>query len=426
MKREKSFVDEVKIFVEGGRGGNGCVSFRREKFVPKGGPDGGDGGKGGDVVLRASKDLNTLLPFKYHYLFKAKNGRHGEGGKRKGKDGESLVLKVPVGTEVYDEEGNLLADLSSHGESFIAARGGKGGRGNARFATPTNQAPRLAEKGEPGESKWLKLQLKLLADVGIVGFPNAGKSTLLSHISHARPKVSNYPFTTLVPQLGVVEREGSSFVVAEIPGLVEGAHEGRGLGIEFLKHVERCRILLHLIDLSGFERDPLQSFEAIQEELKAYGKEVFSKPVVVAGNKIDLKEARDNVERVSKYFQERKIPFFPISAVTGEGLSELISYLFTTLKEVPYPQNKQPRRKVVKVRAAPIKVRKVGDGVYRVEGGGLENLVKRVDLSTAEGRIYVQKRLKKAGVERELLKAGVEEGDLIKIGDEEFVFYPSS
>jgi GTP-binding protein len=424
MKRDKSFVDEVKIFVEGGKGGNGCVSFRREKFVPKGGPDGGDGGNGGDVILRASKDLNTLLHFKYRYLFKAKNGKHGEGSKRKGKDGESLVLEVPVGTEVYDEEGNLLVDLSSQGETFVAARGGRGGRGNSRFATPTNQAPRLAEKGEPGESRWLKLHLKLLADVGIVGFPNAGKSTFLSRISHAHPRISNYPFTTLAPQLGVVEKSGSTFVAAEIPGLIEGAHEGRGLGIEFLKHVERCRVLLHLIDLSGVEKKPIEAFETIQSELKAYGKEVFLKPVVVAGNKIDLKEARDNIERVSKYFFQKKIPFFPISAVTGEGTPELINYLFEKLKEVPRPERKKVRKVVVK--ASPIKVEKISKGVYRVEGGDLEKIVEKVDLSTPEGRVYIQKRLKRTGVEKELLKAGVEKGDLIRIGKEEFVFYPSS
>lgn len=328
-------IDEAIIHVKGGDGGNGCVSFRREKFVPKGGPDGGDGGKGGDVILRASSSLNTLLKFHYKQHFKAENGRGGKGKNMTGRNGEDLIIDVPIGTVVYDAvTGELIADLNEDGKCVIVARGGKGGRGNARFATPSRRTPRFAEKGEKGEERTLKLELKLLADVGIIGFPNAGKSTLISRISRAKPKIADYPFTTLVPNLGVVEFMDKTFVVADMPGLIEGASEGKGLGIRFLKHIERTKLLIHLIDPSGMreEGEVLKKYRALRNELEKYSKSLIEKEEILVINKIDLTEVREKIPDIKRIFlNECSIEPIFISAYTGEGVKDLLMRVYNTL-----------------------------------------------------------------------------------------------
>jgi GTP-binding protein len=331
------FVDEIKIYVKSGRGGNGCVSFRREKYVPRGGPNGGDGGDGGDVILIAKENMTSLLDFHYKQHYRAESGEHGRGKDQHGKNAPPLLIPVPVGTIVRDfSTGETLGDLIEDGQTLPVAKGGRGGKGNARFATSTNQAPRHAEPGGEGEEKELLLELKLLADVGIIGFPNAGKSTLISRTSAARPKIADYPFTTLVPNLGVVSYdEGKTFVVADIPGLIKGAHEGAGLGIRFLKHIERTRILIHLLDLSPFtERDPIEDYHIMNEELEAYSPELKDKPQIVALNKIDITEAREKLEEKKNYFNELGIKVFPISSATGEGIKELIREVGRRLEEI--------------------------------------------------------------------------------------------
>jgi len=321
------FIDEARIRVKAGDGGNGCVAFRREKYVPRGGPSGGDGGRGGDVILVASEHYNTLLHFRFNPEHKAERGRHGEGNNRTGRDGASIELPVPVGTLVFDEEtGELLYDFTRAGDRFVVARGGRGGRGNARFATSTHQTPTEHEPGFPGEERRLRLELKLLADVGLVGFPNAGKSTLISRISAARPKIADYPFTTLEPHLGVVDAgEDRTFVVADIPGLIEGAHLGHGLGTRFLRHIERTRLLVHLVDVSEASgRDPVQDFHVVMRELESYSAELVAKPMIVAASKIDIAQNRERVEALEDLARGLGLPCYRISGVTGEGVASLI------------------------------------------------------------------------------------------------------
>jgi GTP-binding protein len=320
------FVDEAKIRVKAGDGGNGCMAFRREKFVPRGGPSGGDGGRGGDVIMESSERHNTLVHFRFNPEYKAERGRHGEGSNRTGREGESIVLKVPVGTMVYDElSGDLVHDFSHPDERVVIARGGRGGRGNARFATSTHQAPREHEEGRPGEERDLRLELKLLADVGLVGYPNAGKSTLISRISAARPKIADYPFTTLQPNLGVVAvgepPDEVSFVVADIPGLIEGASAGAGLGTQFLKHIERTRFLVHLIDVSDASArpDPVQDYEVITRELASFGAGLDTKPTIVVASKIDVAN-KEKLAKLKRYCKRKKLELYAISAVTGEGI----------------------------------------------------------------------------------------------------------
>ncbi len=325
-----NFIDEVSIVVKAGDGGRGCVSFRREKYVPRGGPDGGDGGDGGDVIIRAESRITSLIDLRYRRRYTAQRGQHGMGSDRHGKNGRSVTIRVPVGTVVKDEEtGEVLADLTRDGQEFVCARGGRGGKGNARFATPTNQAPRYAQPGEEGEERHLRLELKLLADVGIIGFPNAGKSTLIAHISAARPKIADYPFTTLVPNLGVVRYgDFGGFVVADIPGLVEGAHRGKGLGTRFLKHIERTSVFIHLLDLSpATGRDPLEDYRIVNEELRLFNPELAQRPQVVALNKVDITGARERAVELLKFFNAKGIKVQAISAVTGEGLKELVDYV---------------------------------------------------------------------------------------------------
>jgi GTPase len=331
------FIDEATISVKAGNGGNGCVAFRREKFVPRGGPSGGDGGRGGDVVLRSSKSHNTLIQFRYRPEHKAEKGRPGEGSKRAGRDGETLLLEVPPGTIVYEaESGEKLFDFVEPDQEFIVAHGGRGGRGNARFATATNQAPRKAQPGTPGEERRLKLELKLLADVGLVGFPNAGKSTLISRLSAAHPKIADYPFTTLEPNLGVVLiDEFHSFLMADIPGLIEGAHEGHGLGIQFLRHIERTRLLLHLIDVSeSSNRDPVDDYRVILGELESFSKSLVEKPMLVVATKIDATQDSKRIESLREFCRREGLPFFAISAVSGAGVDELKYALGARVREL--------------------------------------------------------------------------------------------
>ncbi|HYO82037.1 MAG TPA: GTPase ObgE [Bryobacteraceae bacterium] len=320
------FIDEVRIKVKAGDGGNGCLAFRREKYVPRGGPSGGDGGRGGDVVLVCNPHYNTLLHFRFNPEHTAERGRHGEGSNRTGREGETIEVPVPVGTVAYDgDTGDQLFDFTEAGQRCVVAKGGRGGRGNARFTSSTHQTPTEHEPGRPGQERLLRLELKLLADVGLVGFPNAGKSTLISRVSAARPKIADYPFTTLEPNLGVVAAgEYKTYVVADIPGLIEGAHEGAGLGIQFLRHVERCRLLVHLVDVSGMSgRDPMHDFEVILAELRNFSDELAAKPMFVVATKIDVMQDEDATVALEQIAKERRMPFFRISAVTGAGVEEL-------------------------------------------------------------------------------------------------------
>ncbi|SNZ10115.1 GTP-binding protein [Persephonella hydrogeniphila] len=320
------FVDKAKVYVKAGDGGNGCVAFRREKFVPMGGPSGGNGGKGGDVIFEADSSVKTLLDFKHKRHFKAEKGQSGSGSNKHGKSGKDLIIKVPVGTVIKDSQsGEIIADLVSPGQRVIVAKGGKGGRGNAAFKTSTKQAPDYAEEGESGEERWVELELKLIADIGIIGFPNAGKSTLISVLTKAKPKVADYPFTTLAPVLGVMEIDyGKSVVLADIPGLIEGASKGHGLGHEFLRHIERTKALLHMIDISDFrERDPLEAFEIINREMREYSPELVEKPQIVVGNKVDMLSDKNELERLKNEFSSKGYRFIPVSLITGEGVDRL-------------------------------------------------------------------------------------------------------
>lgn len=423
------FVDEVKIEVKAGDGGNGLVAFRREKYVPRGGPAGGDGGRGGDVILVADGHLTTLVDFRYKRSYKAERGEDGGPNCVTGKNGADLVLKVPVGTQVFDvETGELLADLDVEGQNVAVARGGRGGRGNAHFATPTLRAPRFAENGEPGESHKLRLELKLLADVGLIGFPNVGKSTLIARVSAAKPKIADYPFTTLVPNLGIVRvDENRSFAMADIPGLIEGAHAGAGLGIRFLRHVERTRFLVHIIDVSGMTgRNPIDDFDIINRELRLYSPDLAKLPQVVALNKIDLPSGRETAESLAPVFESRGFKTFLISAVTGEGIDSLLYFLADELetldKVVPTPGE---ARKILRI--APEKLdpkrweaKKTGEHEFMIEGKGIERTVAMTNLSNEEAIRRLQRKLERMGVIEALKELGVQNGDTVRIGALEF------
>ncbi|MBZ5601940.1 MAG: GTPase ObgE [Acidobacteriia bacterium] len=328
------FIDEVKILVKAGDGGNGCLAFRREKYVPRGGPSGGDGGRGGDVIMVASPHHNTLLHFRFNPEHKAQRGRHGEGSNKTGRDGESIEIATPVGTVVYDADtGEQLHDFTVAGDKFIVAQGGRGGRGNARFATSTHQAPTEHEPGKPGDERRLRLELKLLADVGLVGFPNAGKSTLISRISAARPKIADYPFTTLEPNLGVASVDDKTFVVADIPGLIEGAHTGHGLGIQFLRHIERTALLAHLVDVSEMSgRDPVHDFDVVMEELRSFSPTLVEKPMIVVATKIDAAQDPERLAALERHAQKLNLPFYQISSVTGSGIDPLKRAMAAAMK----------------------------------------------------------------------------------------------
>ena len=423
------FIDEAEIGVKAGDGGNGMVAFRHEKYVPRGGPAGGDGGRGGSVIFCADGWLTTLIDYRYKRSCKAERGANGGPNCMTGADGADLMLRAPVGTQVYDaDSGELLVDLTVEGGRVVVAKGGRGGRGNARFATPTRRAPRYAENGEPGEERRLKLELKLLADVGLIGFPNAGKSTLIARVSAARPKIADYPFTTLVPNLGVVRvDENRSFVVADIPGLIEGAHAGAGLGDRFLRHVERTRLLVHMIDVSSFTgRNPADDFDIVNRELRLYSPELADLPQVVAFNKVDIPDARAAAERLAPAFESRGFKTFLISAMTGEGVRSLIYCLGDELekldKVVPTPVEAHEILRITpeKLDRRRWEAKKVGDHEFVVEGKGLERAVAMTNMDNEEAVRRLQRKLDRLGVTEALKNLGVEDGDTIRIGAVEF------
>ena len=419
------FLDQAKLQVKAGDGGNGCVAFRREKFVPFGGPSGGDGGRGGDVILVVDRKLNTLSAFHHKTRFEAQRGENGRGKDQTGASGEDLRIPVPPGTVVRDADtGLLIADLATPGQELRVARGGRSGRGNARFATPTNQAPRMAENGEPGEAKTLLLELKLIADVGIVGLPNAGKSTLLASVSAARPKIADYPFTTLEPYLGVVSLDDeTTLVLADIPGLIEGASQGAGLGHEFLRHVERTRVLIHLLD--GSRENPLADYETINAELRAFGRGLDAKPQMVGFNKMDLIEAQERWPQVKRELERRGVEALAISAVAQDGVRELLYRASQKLRELPPVELAEPVPVITLTDASrePFTIERRQDG-WHVSGARIEKLVAMSRFDSFEALQHVQRKLEWLGVIEALTSAGVQEGDTVFLSDYEMEWHP--
>jgi len=422
------FVDKVKIRIKAGDGGNGVVSFRREKYVPAGGPDGGDGGNGGDIIFKVDPGMHTLMDFRYKRKFTAQSGEDGRGNRQTGKDGESVIIEVPPGTIVRDEQtGLVLADLRRPGETRILAKGGKGGKGNVHFATPTRQAPRFATKGGKGQERTVILELKSIADVGLIGFPNVGKSTILSVLTSARPKIADYHFTTLKPNLGVVEvRRGQSFIMADIPGIIEGAHEGVGLGIEFLRHIERTRILVHVIDVSGIEgRDPLQDFHIINRELKEYSEELAKRPQIIAANKWDIPGSEDNLQKLKEALEPEGYKVFPVSAAQNKGFEPLLNEIIHLLDELPeIPSFEDEEVNIgsideIQMRSFEITTE---NGEYILSGPAVDRLMSRVNLDDYESLQYFQRALKRLGIMDALREKGVQDGDTVRIGDWEFDF----
>jgi len=417
-----SFVDKARITVHAGKGGDGAVAFHREKYVAAGGPDGGDGGRGGNVVFRVDENMSTLMDFRYKRKYVAGNGANGAGKRCYGKDGETLYIKVPRGTLVRDTETGAIMHDMSDGEDWIAAKGGRGGWGNMHFATPTRQVPRFAKPGLPGESHDITLELKLLADVGLVGFPNVGKSTLLSVVSKAHPKIANYHFTTLFPNLGVVYvDEGVSFVMADIPGIIEGASEGAGLGHDFLRHIDRCRLLVHLVDVSGSEgRDPVEDFEAINAELREYSPDLAERPQIVVGNKCDLLgEERENIEKLRAHVEKQGYAFFELSAVSHQGTRELVKECARRLRELPpilrYEADYVPPEPKVDT-SGELTIEHFDD-MWLVEGPWLQRLVATVNFSDYESRMYFDRVLREAGVFQRMEEMGVRDGDTVSMYD---------
>jgi GTPase len=416
------FYDEAKIYVRAGDGGDGVVAFRREAHVPRGGPSGGNGGKGGDVYLLADPQVNTLIAFSKQVHFRAPNGEHGRGKNQTGARGDDLVIPVPIGTVAYAAEtGQLLADLSARDQRVLLVRGGRGGRGNRAFRSPTNQAPRIAENGEPGEELWLRLELKLIADVGIVGVPNAGKSTLLSRVSAARPKIADYPFTTLEPTLGVVIMDGRDMVVADIPGLIEGAHSGAGLGLAFLRHIERTRLLIHL--LNGLSPDPIGDYEAINQELQLFNPLLSRKPQVVALNKMDLPEVRRQWPQVARALRSRDVAEpLAVSAVTGEGVDALLRRAAIQLAELPpLPPLAEiaPIEPIAPEADKSFTIERELDGAWRVRGGRIERIVVMTRWEYYDAVMRFQRILEALGITPALRESGIEEGDTVRIGEKE-------
>ena len=421
------FTDYVKIVVKSGDGGDGAISFRREKYVAAGGPDGGDGGKGGDVYFTVDPDANTLIDFRYMKKFKAENGKNGEGNHRYGKGGEDLYIKVPLGTIIKDAEtGKVLADLCEKGQTEKVFPGGRGGKGNSHFATSTRQAPHFSQGGEKGIEKEIILELKLLADVGLIGFPNVGKSTFLSVVTSATPKIADYHFTTLEPNLGVVKSEyGDSFVIADIPGIIEGASDGTGLGLQFLRHIERTRLLLHVIDASGIEgRDPVEDFNTINNELKSYSEKLSKRTQIIVANKADLMQDETAYKELEKVAKEHNMKIFKISGVTGQGVKELLEYVSKTLKTLPKEDLVEIEdRKVYTLEEKDDFTITKEDGMFVVDGPGVQRIMRRVNLEDNESMYYFQKCLEQLGVNKKLKEAGVQEGDTVKVVDWELEWY---
>lgn len=423
------FVDIANIHLKAGNGGNGAVSFHREKYVAAGGPDGGDGGRGGDIVFKADSNLSTLADFRYKRKYSAESGENGGASRCTGKSARPLVISVPVGTLVKEAEtGRIIADISDS-EPVVIAKGGNGGWGNQHFATSTRQVPRFAKNGNPGEELDVTLELKLLADVGLIGFPNVGKSTLVSVVSEAKPKIANYHFTTLTPVLGVVRMgEGSSFVMADIPGLIEGAGEGVGLGHEFLRHVERCRMLLHVLDISGSEgRDPIEDFDKINYELKCFSEELSERPQIVVGNKCDL-TSEEEVKRISEYFEARGYKFFPIMAAIAEGTQELTDFVAAELTQLPpvlkYEAEPKPEPDFTADKSRSFTLR-VCDGIYFVENcEWILDIMNKIDPDDYESLQYFERILRQTGIIKALEDAGIAQGDTVSVYDVEFDFVP--
>lgn len=428
------FSDRARIFIKSGKGGDGHVSFRRELYVPDGGPDGGNGGRGGDIIFEVDKGLNTLGDFRHNSKYIARSGE--EGGKRRctGKDGENLIIKVPEGTVIYDDEsGKVIADMSGENMRETILKGGRGGKGNMNYATATMQAPQYAQPGQDAQELWVRLELKVIADVGLVGFPNVGKSTLLSRVSNARPKIANYHFTTLNPHLGVVDlQDGQGFVMADIPGLIEGASQGIGLGHDFLRHIERTKVLVHVVDAASVEgRDPVEDIRTINAELKAYNPSLLERPQVIAANKVDSiynigeEDWEDPVERLKREFEPEGIQVFAISAVTGQGVKELLYHVNDLLKTVD-------RKPVIFEKEfeyqyqgenLPYTVERNEDGIYVVEGPKIEKMLGYTNLDSEKGFQFFQKFLKDSGILAELEEAGIEEGDTVRMYGLEFDYY---
>ena len=452
------FTDKVRIFVKGGDGGAGCMSFRREAHVPKGGPDGGDGGHGGNVIVEADASISSLIDYRYKHHFKAKRGTHGKGSRMHGANGEDLILKVPCGTLLreYDEEtqvtGDVIADLTRDGERVVVARGGVGGRGNIHFVTSTRRAPAFAELGEPAQECWIEMEMKLMADAALVGVPSAGKSSMIARMSAARPKIADYPFTTLVPNLGVVKGDEYNFVVADVPGLIEGAHEGKGLGHEFLRHIERSALIIHVVDMTGgYEgRDPVEDYRIINRELALYASELAERPRVVVANKCDVAGTEAALRRLEEEVRRDVIAaadgnefadgvdeasrVFKVSALTGQGMDALIRAVAAKVHElreaareaeaadVQYDQVWEHRRAA---RDKSITVHKLSDGVFRVEGGLIERMVIQTDWENEEALSFLQHRFKRMGLEKTLIQAGAVDGDEVRILGRAFEFETS-
>ena len=422
------FTDYTKIIVKSGDGGSGAITFRREKYVASGGPDGGDGGKGGDVYFVVDPDQNTLINFRYNKKYKAQNGENGSGNRCFGKSGEDLYIKVPRGTVIKDAETlKVIADLSEEGQCELVFPGGRGGKGNSHFATATRQAPRFAQGGEKGIEKEVILELKLIADVGLIGFPNVGKSTILSMVTSARPKIADYHFTTLEPNLGVVKSEyGDSFVIADIPGIIEGASQGVGLGLKFLRHIERTRLLLHVIDVSGSEnRNPVEDFKIINEELKKYSEKLATRKQIIVANKADAMQDETLYKELEELAKKENIKIFKVSAATGEGLKELFRYVSEVIKTLPKETIVEGDERVVytlKEDIAEFEIIKE-NGEFIVQGPAVDRLMGRVNLEDNESLYYFQKTLRNLGIEEALKREGVQEGDTVRFNDWEFAWY---
>lgn len=422
------FVDYAKIIIESGKGGDGAATFRREKYVAAGGPDGGDGGKGGDIYFEVDSDSNTLIDFRFTKKFKAKNGENGSGNRCFGKSGEDLTVKVPKGTIVKDAEtGKVIVDMSEDGQRELILKGGRGGKGNVHFATSTRQAPHFAIDGEKGKLKEVILELKLLADVGLIGFPNVGKSTILSRVTAATPKIADYHFTTIDPNLGVVKTEhGDSFVLADIPGIIEGASDGVGLGIQFLRHVERTRLLLHVIDVAGTEgRNPVEDFNKINEELKKYSEKLAGRKQIIVANKIDSMQDENNYKELEELAKNNGLEIFKISAVTGEGLNELFNYVAEIIKTLPKEDIVEPEERMIytlEEEEDPFTVIR-NNNEFTVEGPAIDRLMARVNTEDNESFAYLQRMLKKLGIDDALKAKGVKEGDTVNILDWVFEWY---
>lgn len=427
------FVDEVKIYIESGKGGNGCASFRREKYLPNGGPDGGDGGKGGDVIFVTDSSLNTLSDFRNRKMYKAESGRDGSGKNCSGRKGEDLVIHVPVGTIIREAESRLvISDMAKECEEEVLLRGGKGGKGNQHYATSTMQIPKYAQQGQEGKGLWVILELKVIADVGLLGYPNAGKSTFLARVSNAKPKIANYPFTTLSPNLGVVDLSyGKSLVIADIPGLIDGAAEGVGLGHEFLKHLERTRVLIHIVDTAGTDgRDPVTDIENINHELALYSQELAALPQVIAANKMDLPDSEIFMDEVTAYCHEKGYALFPISAATGKGIDALLNHVVKLRDQMdpepivfereyfidePHPEEEE---------GDGILVEKLSEALYRISGVPIDKMLGYTNLESEKGFDFFQKFLRDRHVIKRLEEMGISEGDTVEVADIAFEYYP--